>query len=257
MRIAVTRDVSAAMQHCELSYLARSVIDIGLAREQHRRYAETLAALGCELVRLPELPEQADSVFVEDTAVVLDEVAVITRPGAESRRAETEPMAQALAEYRHLRFLAEPATLDGGDVLCIGRTLYVGLSGRSNRAGVEQLAECLRPFGYAVQGVQLTGCLHLKTAATLVAPDRLLINPQWADKKDFRGVGFVDVDPSEPHAGNAVLVGEAVVYPESFSRTGERLAKLGLDVHLVDMSETEKAEGGVTCCSLIFQGRPA
>ncbi|MGE5624082.1 MAG: dimethylarginine dimethylaminohydrolase family protein [Bacillota bacterium] len=252
MRTAIIREVSAALERCELSYLPRQSIDLALAREQHRRYQETLASLGCRIVSLPELPEQPDSVFVEDTAVVLPEVAVITRPGADSRRAETESMAATLAAYRHLVFLEEPATLDGGDVLRIGKRLYVGLSGRSNRSGVEQLAAVVKPFGYGVEGVALTGCLHLKTAATLVAPDRLLINPAWADKRAFPGVEFIDVDPAEPHAGNAVLVGESLVYPRSFPRTRGRLEKLGLDLHTVDMSETEKAEGGVTCCSLIF-----
>lgn len=252
MRIAVTREVSAALERCELSYLPRSPIDVGRAREQHRRYRETLAALGCAVVSLPELPEQPDAVFVEDAAVVVDEVAIITRPGAESRRAETESMAASLAQYRRLAFLEEPATLDGGDVLCIGRRLYVGLSGRSNRAGIEQLAALLRPFGYTVEGVRLTGCLHLKTAATPIAQRHLLINPAWVEKAAFRDVEFTEVDPAEPHAGNAVRVGEAVVYPQSFPRTRGRLERLGLEVHAVDMSETEKAEGGVTCCSLIF-----
>jgi len=252
LRIAVTREVSAALPRCELSHLPRRPIDLALARQQHRRYQETLAALDCRIVSLPELPEQADAVFVEDTAVVLPEVAVITRPGAESRRAETESMSQLLAGYRHLVFLEEPATLDGGDVLRIGKRLYVGLSGRSNKAGVEQLAAAVKSFGYSVEGVALTGCLHLKTAATLVAPDRLLLNPAWVEGRAFKGVAFTEVDPAEPPAGNAVLVGEAVVYPESFPRTRERLEKLKLRLHTVDMSETEKAEGGVTCCSIIF-----
>ena len=252
MRIAVTREVSAALPCCELSYLPRRPIDLALAREQHSRYQETLTSLGCRVVSLPELPEQADSVFVEDTAVVLPELAIITRPGAESRRAETESMAAVLAEYRHLAFLEEPATLDGGDVLLVGKRLYVGLSARSNRVGVDQLAAAVTPFGYTVEGATLTGCLHLKTAVTLVAADRVLINPAWVDPRIFSRVGFTEVDPTEPHGANAVLVGETVVYPRSFPRTRERLEKLKVDLRMVDMSETEKAEGGVTCCSLIF-----
>src|SRR5262249_13052229 len=127
-----------------------------------------------------------------------------------------------------------------------------GLSGRSNRAGLEQLAAAVKPFGYTVEGVALTGCLHLKTAATLVAPDRLLLNPAWVDSRAFKGLAFTEVDPAEPHARNTVLVGGTLVYPKSFPRTRERLEKLKLDVRPVVMSETEKAEGGVTCCSLIF-----
>ncbi|HLW73650.1 MAG TPA: arginine deiminase family protein [Gammaproteobacteria bacterium] len=251
-RIALVRDVSPSLERCELSFQQRVSIDLEKARQQHARYIETLTVLGCRVQALPPLPENPDAVFVEDAAVVVDEVAVITRPGAESRRAETESMAVCLAQYRRLAFLEEPATLDGGDVLRIGRRVYVGLSERSNRAGLEQLAVLLKPFGYTVEGVKLTGCLHLKTAVTLVATRRLLINPAWADMAAFRDVEFAEVDLAEPHAGNAVLVGEALVYPRSFPRTRARLERLGLEVHAVDMSETEKAEGGVTCCSLIF-----
>lgn len=253
MRIALTREVSRGMEHCELSYLARSEIDLGLARAQHLAYEEALAALGCQVRRLPELPERPDSVFVEDTAVVLDEVAVITRPGAESRRPEITAMSAVLKEYRTVVTLAAPATLDGGDVLHIGRTLYVGLTARSNAEGAKQLAAAVAPFGYRVITVEPKGCLHLKTAVTLVAPGLLLINPVWVDRRLFEDMDWVVVDPAEPHGANAVLVDQRVIYPESFPRTRERLLGRGLELLTVDMSETEKAEGGVTCCSLLFQ----
>ncbi len=253
MHIAVTREVSRAMEHCELSFLPRTEIDLRLARAQHLAYEEALAALGCQVRRLPELPEQPDSVFVEDTAVVLDEVAVITRPGAESRRPEITAMSAVLKEYRTLVTLTAPATLDGGDVLHIGRTLYVGLSARSNAEGVKQLAAAVAPFGYRVTTVQPKGCLHLKTAATLVAPGLVLVNPAWVEPRVFEDMDCVAVDPAEPHGANAVLVGQRVIYPKSFPRSRERLVGRGLEVLSVDMSETEKAEGGVTCCSLLFR----
>lgn len=253
MQIALIRDVSPALERCELSHLPRVPIDLAKARRQHRYYAETLAKLGCRVESLPPLPENPDAVFVEDTAVVLDEVAVITRPGAESRRAEVDSSAAALARYKPLRYIEDPGTLDGGDVLRVGQRLYVGLSGRSNRAGIAQLGAHLKPHGYRIEAVALKGCLHLKTAATEVAPGVLLINPEWVEKSAFKDAGFIDVDPTEPFAANAVRVEGALVYPASYPRTRERLAKHGLDVHGVDMSETEKAEGGVTCCSLLFQ----
>ncbi|MFI4920794.1 MAG: dimethylarginine dimethylaminohydrolase family protein [Gammaproteobacteria bacterium] len=254
MHIAVTREVSAAIQRCELSYLPRTEIDLGLARAQHRAYEEALASLGCRVRRLPELPEQPDSVFVEDTAVVLDELAVITRPGAGSRRDETASMAAVLGEYRTLVRIAASGTLDGGDVLSIGRILYVGLSARSNREGASQLAAAVAPHGYRVITLEPKGCLHLKTAATLVAPGLVLINPAWVDRRAFEDMDCVEVDPAEPHGANAVLIGQNVIYPASFPRTRERLRGRALEVVSVDMSETEKAEGGVTCCSLIFRG---
>lgn len=253
MQIALIRDVSPALERCELSHLPRVPIDLAKARRQHRRYAETLAELGCRVESLPPLPENPDAVFVEDTAVVLDEAAVITRPGAESRRAEVDSSAAALARYKPLRYIEDPGTLDGGDVLRVGQRLYVGLSGRSNRAGIAQLAAHLKPLGYRVEAVALKDCLHLKTAVTEVAPGVLLINPGWVDKSAFQDVDFIEVDPTEPFGANAVRVENALVYPASYPRTRERLAKRGLDVYGVDMSETEKAEGGVTCCSLLFQ----
>jgi len=263
-RIAFIRDVSPSLEHCELSYQARKPINLERAREQHARYVETLEALGCRVETLPPLPENPDAVFVEDTAVVLDEIAVITRPGAESRRGEVDSSAVRLADYRKLAYIEAPGTLDGGDVLIVGRSVYVGLSARSNHTGIEQLRAHLQPYGYRVESVTLKGCLHLKTAATQVgllknaatevAPGLLLINPQWVDKSAFEGMEFIEVDPQEPFAANAVLVGGSLVYPASFPRTRARLEQHGLDVRVVDMSETEKAEGGVTCCSLIFKG---
>jgi dimethylargininase len=261
--IALVRDVSPSLERCELSFQERASIDLEKARAQHRAYVDTLTALGCEVQTLPTLPENPDAVFVEDTAVVLDEVAVITRPGAESRRAEVDSSAATLARHRKLAYIEAPGTLDGGDVLTVGRIVYVGLSARSNHAGIEQLRVHLGPYGYRVVAVPLKGCLHLKTAATQVgqlksaatevAPGLLLINPEWVDKSAFQGMDFIEVDPAEPFAANAVLVGGAVVYPASYPRTRARLQQHGLDVRVVDMSETEKAEGGVTCCSLIFK----
>lgn len=252
MKIAVTRPVSPALTRCELSFLPRTPIDVGLAVSQHRAYEEALVACGCSLRTLPVEPELPDSVFVEDTAIVLDEVAVITRPGAASRRAETVSAATLLREYRELIHVSAPASLDGGDVLHIERTLYVGISARSNQPGVEQLGALLANFGYQVVPVPLRGCLHLKTAVTQVAPELLLLNPEFVDPHAFAGMQCLQVDPAEPHAGNALLINDKVIYPASCPKTRARLLKQGIELLSVDMSETEKAEGGVTCCSLLF-----
>jgi dimethylargininase len=252
LKIAITRPVSPALEHCELSFLPRNPIDIGLATTQHHAYQEALAACGCTLRSLPMEPELPDSVFVEDTAIVLDEVAVITHPGAVSRRAETDSVTAMLASYRELVRITPPATLDGGDVLRVGRTLYVGVSARSNHAGIEQLSRLLARFGYQVRAVPLHGCLHLKTAVTQVATDLLLLNPDWVDARQFPGMRVLHVAQSEPHAANAVLINDKVIYPASCPLTRTQLLQQGIEVVSVDMSETEKAEGGVTCCSLIF-----
>ena len=251
--VAVTRDVSPNFSRCEITYLPRTEIRADVARAQHQEYERLLQRLGCEVVSLPADPELPDSVFVEDVAIVLDEVAIITRPGAPSRRPEPRAVASALATHRPLASVAEPGTLDGGDVLRVGRTLWVGLSGRSDAAGIAQLAALTAPHGYVVRPVAVRGCLHLKSAVTAVAPDTLLLQPSWVDSAPFTGLRIVEVDPDEPHAANALLVGSAVVYGASHPRTRERLERLGLDVRSVDVSEIEKAEGAVTCCSLIFQ----
>ena len=250
--IAVTRQVSPAMERCELTHLQRVPIDIGRARKQHGAYEQVLRALGCRVEALPEEPELPDSVFVEDTAIVLDELAVITRPGAVSRRAETSSVARALARYRKLVRIEAPGTLDGGDVLRVGRALYVGVSGRSNRGAIEQLSALLPPLGYRVQPVAEHGCLHLKTAVTRITDEALLINPRWVDRRSFAGMHFIEVDEAEPFGANALAIGNRAIYPASHPRTAERLRRYGIRVHALDMSETEKAEGGVSCCSLVF-----
>ncbi len=253
MLIAITRPPSPKIGQCELTYLPRAEIDIELARAQHGAYEKVLERLGCRLVSLPGEPDLPDSVFVEDTAVVLDEIAIITRPGAASRRPETVSAARALGEYRELLFTQPPGTLDGGDVLRVGKTLYVGSSSRSNQSGIEQLTSMITPFGYRIVSVHVRECLHLKSAVTQVGPSTLLLNRRWVEPGYFLGMDFIDVDDQEPLGANALIVGNQVVYSSSFPRTRERLEKSGIQVTTVGVSETEKAEGAVTCCSLIFE----
>ena len=253
-RIALTRKISSAMARCELTHLQRTAIDVDLAREQHRAYEQALRDLGWRIESLPEEPELPDSVFVEDTAIVLDEVAVITRPGALSRRPETASVAAVLGKHRDLLRLESPGTLDGGDVLRVARSLYVGTSSRSDASGIEQLGVLLRPFGYRVLPVPVQGCLHLKSAVTQVAADELLINSRHVERRHFPGMRFIEVDGSEPSGANALMAGADVIYPRSYPRTAEILRQHGIRVHTVEMSETEKAEGAVTCCSLLIAG---
>ena len=252
--IALTREISPALRNCELTHLAREPIDVERARSQHEAYERALAELGCAVHRLPAGAEMADSVFIEDTAVVLDEVAVITRPGAPSRRAETPAVADALAAYRRLVRLQAPARLDGGDVLVADRTVFVGRSERTNMTGIRQLRDALRRHGYTVQPVDVHGCLHLKTAVTSVGDGRLLINRAWVPAEAFAGRELIDVDPDEPFAANALRIGERIIYPDSFPRTRALLEAHGIEIVPVPADELAKAEGAVTCCSLVFRG---
>ncbi|MCX6549429.1 MAG: arginine deiminase-related protein [Acidobacteria bacterium] len=240
------------MDRCELTHLARVTIDQAKAVAQHHAYEQTLTDLGCDVVSLPVEPTLPDSVFVEDVAVVLDEIAVITRPGAISRRVEADAVAEALVRYRRVTSIAAPGTLEGGDVLRIGRRIFVGESTRSNASGIEQLRAVVWPYGYTVTGVPVQGCLHLKSAVTQVAPDTLLVNPAWVDARTFGSLSVIEVDPAEAYAANGLLVGSTLVYPSSFPGTRQRLEAHGIAVCVIDVSELQKAEGAVTCCSLIF-----
>jgi len=253
MRLALTRQVSPGIGRCELSYVNRSEINLEVARAQHLAYEQALAELGCKIVSLPAEPELPDSVFVEDTALVLDEIALILRPGAETRQPETPSVAKALAEHRELAVIGAPGTVDGGDILRIGRTVYVGTSRRTNAVGTAQVAAALEPFGYRVRSVVVSGCLHLKSALSQVGPETMLVNRRWVDAGAFDGLQWIDVSPDEPLGANALLVGEVVVYPTSYARTRAQLEERGIVVREVDVSELQKAEGGVTCCSLIFE----
>lgn len=253
MLIAITREVSPSMGECEISHIPRQDIDIYLARKQHAQYERLLMDLGCQLKSLAVEPSLPDSVFVEDTAIVLNEMAIMARPGAESRRGETRSVSEALSEYRTLFQIVSPGTLDGGDVLKIGRTLYVGITDRSNESGIKQLVDLVSPYEYEVVKVQVDGCLHLKSAATPLGEDNLLINRSWVDAESFKGKALIDIDAGEPYAANALFINGHVVYPAAFPETRRCLEDSGFSVRVVDVSELQKAEGGVTCCSLIFR----
>jgi dimethylargininase len=250
--LALVREVSPQLAHCELTHLARSAIDAGRAALQHRAYTQALQALGCTLEWLPPLPDYPDSVFVEDTAVLLAEVAVITRPGASSRRGETPTVAAALERHAPIARISEPGCLDGGDVLRIGRSLYVGASGRSNAAGIGQLARLGGAHGYRVEPVALTGCLHLKSACSLIPPDLLLINPAWVDAAAFGRLPTVAVAECEPHAANTLTVGGTTLVSAAYPQTQRRLEAAGVRTQTIDVTELHKAEGGLTCMSVLL-----
>jgi len=251
--IAITREVSPSIAACELSYLDREPIDVERATAQHRAYVECLSSLGLGVVVLPAQPALPDAVFVEDTAIVLDELAVVTFPGAESRRPEVLTIADALVRYRPLEFMPGPDTLDGGDVLRIGRTLYVGRTPRTSEGGIDWLRRTLAPHGYAVEGVDVSGCLHLKSGCSYVGRNTVLANRAWLDVDRIAGVEVLDV--AEPQAANTLLVGDTVLVSASFPETRARLESRGFAVRSLDISEIQKAEAGLTCMSLLLTGR--
>jgi len=248
---ALTRQIGE-LECCELTYRSREPIDLGRARQQHHLYEQLLQHLGLEVVSLPAEPGLPDAVFVEDAAVVLDECALLPTMGAASRRPEVESLVPALRAHRPIVRLGTTGTLDGGDVLRLGRTLYVGLSTRTNAAGITALRHHAAPFGYDVRAVPVQGCLHLKSACTALDSNTLLVNPERVERSYFPDLEFVTVSPDEPDAANVLWIGEAVVASTCFPRTLERIAAHGFRVLPLDNSELVKAEGGLTCTSLLF-----
>jgi dimethylargininase len=253
MLTAITRAPSPAIIRCELSFIGRKPIDLATAQQQHHAYENLLGKLGARVISLPAEPDLPDSIFVEDPAIVLDELAVILPLGTETRRREAPSLAQALAKFRKLEYVSLPGTLEGGDVLRIGRKLLVGLTQRSNAEGIRQLAAILSPYHYEVVAVPVIGCLHLKSAVTHLGHNTLLANRAWFDATPFTGYEWIDVDPAEPHAANALALGGTIILPTSFPRTRTRIEARGFHVAPLDISELQKAESGLTCSSLLFE----
>ena len=253
MLIAITRKVSSSLANCELSYIPRQPIDLEKAQAQHKGYEDLLDRMGARVVSLPEEPDLPDAMFVEDPAIVFDEVAVICPLGTEVRRKEAPSLAAALEPYRKLAYVKLPGTLEGGDVLRVGKKVFAGVTKRSNPEGIRQLAVIVAKYGYELTAVPVTGCLHLKSAVTFLGRKTLLANRGWFDSARLGGFEWIDVDPSEPHAGNALAIGETVALPTSFPKTRERIEARGFKVVSLDISELQKAESALTCSSLLFE----
>lgn len=252
MTVAITRKISPRFNECEITHIDRTPIDLEIARTQHSDYVHALSSLGCQVIELPEEPNLPDSVFVEDTAFILPEVAVITRPGADSRKPETESIIKALSPHRSLVYVTEPASVDGGDVLVLGKNIYIGMSLRSNQHAVDQIQGLLHEYGYTVAGVEMHNCLHLKTALSKVDNQTVLINPNWVDTSHFKEFHWIEVDASEPFAANCLPINGHIIYPTSFPKTAQKLTAHGCKIIPVQVDELAKAEGAVTCCSLIL-----
>lgn len=250
---AIVRPPCSAISRCALTFLKRHPIDFDRALAQHAAYVGALVAAGADVHVLPPQAALPDAVFVEDTAVIVDECAVLARPGIESRRPETASVAEALAGHRPIVRITAPGTLEGGDILRVGRTLFAGRTPRTNAEGIGQLAAALAPHAYEVVPVTPTGCLHLKSAVTYIGDETVLVNPDWIDVDLFNRWQCVPVDAGEPYGANALLVGDVVHVAASAPRTGRTLDALGFRRAVIDTSEFEKAEAALTCLSLLFR----
>ena len=252
--IAITRAPSSRMQAGERTYVDESPIDVGLAVRQHERYENALRACGARIVRLEGDRDLPDCVFVEDTAIVLDEVAVLMSMGAASRRGEVPAIEAALRAFRPVERVRMPATIDGGDVVVSGRDVFVGLSRRTNQAAVDCLAGILGPYGYRVTAVPVHRCLHLKSACSALPDGRMFVNADLIDARPLSGRGLVAVPDGEELAGDVLVIGDRIIASDAFPESLARRSTLGWTVLPVSVSEFAKVEGGVTCMSLVFRG---
>ena len=248
--VVIMRRPSPRMSEGTLTFMERQSVDPGLAEQQHRSYREAVSLAGLTLIDLPPLDDFPDSTFVEDVLLAFPECFVLCRPGASSRLQEPGLIAPSLPGDRPVFQIEEPATIDGGDVLQIGREVYVGLSRRTNEAAIASLAHILDAFGYSVKPVAVTGSLHLKTAATAVG-DLLVANPAWVDLSVFGTRQVVTVDASEPFAGNVLSLGGKFYAQTAHGRTTTKLRALGLELTPLDISEFAKVEAGLTCMSVV------
>jgi dimethylargininase len=250
--IALTHTPSPNLEQCQRTYVAPAPIAYEFAVRQHEDYCRMLRRLGVDVHTLVFNRGLPDSVFIEDTAVVLDEVAVLASMGAPSRRAEPAGIEPELCKYREVERIEPPATVEGGDVLRVGRTLLAGLSSRTNAAGMEALRAIVGRFGYEVRPVPVRQCLHLKSACSALPDGRLLVNPAWLEVRALRGFAMVQVPDAEPDAANTLPVGMRVCLPAAHPQTADLVRGLGFDVQTIDLSEFAKAEGCVTCLSLLL-----
>ncbi|MFP5260641.1 MAG: dimethylarginine dimethylaminohydrolase family protein [Blastocatellia bacterium] len=245
--------MSPRIVECELTFIDRTPIDFPLAARQHEEYRAALKRHSATVEELSGNESYPDSCFVEDTAIVVDEVAVITSMGAVSRRGETALIERALSRYRDIVRVSLPATIEGGDVLRVGKKIYVGQSSRTNALGVEELAKVLNPLGYEVIPVETKRSLHLKSACTAIDDETLIVNPGWVELDSFRGFNLLRTPAEEPWSANVLRVGPTVFLQAGFPRTLEMVQRVTEKVEVVDTSELGKAEGALTCLSIIFE----
>ena len=253
MLVALTHVISPNIGRCELSFLDRSPINYNRAVEQHEKYCTLLRNCGLRVIELSVNRSYPDSTFIEDTAVVVDELAIMANMGVESRRGEVRGVESELGKYREIARIRPPAILEGGDVLRVGRKIFAGISPRTNLAGVESLKNILEPLGYQVITVTVKDCLHLKSACTAIDDYTLLLNPHWLDPEPFADFRIVSIPEDEPRAANSLRINNTMYIHAGFSKTVESVQRLGFSVKTIDISEFLKAEAGLTCSSIIFK----
>lgn len=253
MLTIITHLPSPSLEKCELTFLDAKPIDMQKAQKEHLAYCEMLRECGGEIITLKDNIDLPDSVFVEDPIIVFDEVAILTSMGVESRRKESDSMEKIFSKYRKIEHIKLPSQIEGGDVLKIGKNIYVGKSARTNAQGIRDLRDILTPYGYEVTAVKVSGCLHLKTGCTALDENTVLINPDWIDSKVFAGFRQIVVPKDEPFGANILKINETICMNEAFPKTIEMVKSLGYTVKTTDITEFVKAEAGLTCMCVPFK----
>lgn len=219
---------------------------------QHAAYTEALKKLGLTVEVLEAQEAYPDAHFVEDTAVVFPEAAVITNPGADARKGEEVTIEAALCAHRPIEKITAPGTVDGGDILMVGRHFFIGVSDRTNQAGAEQLGAIVTKYGYTWTPVPVAAGLHFKSSVNYVGKNTLLVTEAFKDRSELNGYALLVLDPDEEYAGNTLLINETLIMPQGYPKTRAKLETLGLPIVELETSETRKMDGGLTCLSLRF-----
>lgn len=250
-KFAIVRGVPDSYSRCERPPSLCDPIDVHLARKQHRAYCEALARLGLEVIDIPPDETFPDCCFVEDAAVIAGPTAIITRMGAASRRGEEVRVREVLETRMTVREVRPPATVDGGDVLVIGRNIYVGVGGRTNEAAVQEVAALVDP-GYRVLAMPFEGVLHLKSACTYVGGGYMLIRPGHFDPGVLGEYGFIEVTEEEAYAANCLSVNGSVLISSGYPQVKRAIQAKGFETLELEMSEFRKGQGSLTCLSKVF-----
>jgi dimethylargininase len=252
-KIALTRGISAGIDRCEVSFIDRVAIDLQKMKQQHRAYEEMLRSMGYEVIQIPADDSCPDCCFIEDTALLLDEIAVITYPGSVARRGEVPGVVPTIEKYRKTLRIEPPATLEGGDVLRIGRNLYVGLTQRTNPEGVDALRTLVAPYCYKVTAVPTPGALHMKSVCTAADDRTIVADPRRVDVSPLRDYDMIEIAPEEWMGGDLLPINGTLWMIEGFPKLKSALEARGFNVRTLNMSEFLKAEAGLTCLSLLFE----
>lgn len=252
MSVALVRQPALSLVHCEVTHVAREEIDLPAAFRQHQAYCRALQQMGVAVEVLPPEESFPDSVCIEDDAIILPELAVLASMAAASRQGELALLLPVLSRHRRLIDIVPPATIEGGDVLRIGKNVYVGMSLRTNRAGGNALRTIVEPLGYRVILLPIQGCLHLKTACTPLDDDTLLVNPAWLDIEALKQFRLLSIPPEEPFAANVLRLPGGILANAAYPLTLNLIEAHGYSVTGVELNEFAKAEAGPTCLSLII-----